>query len=140
MSATYEDSKFRLDNICLYLSFPKKHRRKLHSTNISESFNKKIKTRYILILQEVLISKFYEINKIIFYKTLPLKSEKAFIKQLFIFIYFIKSTLLLKRCKLFLSNLSISISIYTFKRWSFRSIFHHFTLSSFVGLLISSYF
>lgn len=53
MIATYEDSKPRLakllmDNLydsCTYLSFPKTHWRKLHSTNVLERFNKEIKRR-----------------------------------------------------------------------------------------------
>ncbi|MEA3371937.1 MAG: IS256 family transposase [Campylobacterota bacterium] len=53
MIVTYEDSKPRLakllmDNLydsCTYLSFPKIHWRKLHSTNVLERFNKEIKRR-----------------------------------------------------------------------------------------------
>lgn len=30
---------------CTYLSFPKSHRRKIHSTNVLERFNKEIKRR-----------------------------------------------------------------------------------------------
>jgi transposase-like protein len=53
MIATYEDSKprlakFLMDNLydsCTYLSFPKTHWRKLHSTNVLERFNKEIKRR-----------------------------------------------------------------------------------------------
>jgi transposase-like protein len=53
MIATYEDSKprlakFLMDNLydsCTYLTFPKTHWRKLHSTNVLERFNKEIKRR-----------------------------------------------------------------------------------------------
>ncbi|MDA7816854.1 transposase [Sulfurimonas sp.] len=53
LCATYEDSKprlamFLMDNLydsCTYLTFPKTHRRKLHSTNVLERFNKEIKRR-----------------------------------------------------------------------------------------------
>lgn len=53
MIASYEDSKPRLakilmDNLydsCTYLTFPKTHWRKLHSTNVLERFNKEIKRR-----------------------------------------------------------------------------------------------
>lgn len=51
--ATYEDTKPKLaeffaNNLydsCTYLSFPKSHRRKIHSTNVLERFNKEIKRR-----------------------------------------------------------------------------------------------
>ena len=53
MIATYEDTKprlakFLIDNLynaCLFLAFAKTHRRKIHSTNILEQFNKEIKRR-----------------------------------------------------------------------------------------------
>jgi transposase-like protein len=53
MIATYEDvkprvAKFLMDNLydsCTYLTFPKTHWRKLHSTNVLERFNKEIKRR-----------------------------------------------------------------------------------------------
>lgn len=53
MIATYEDSKprlakFLMENLydsCTYLTFPKTHWRKLHSTNVLERFNKEIKRR-----------------------------------------------------------------------------------------------
>ena len=53
MIATYEDTKprlakFLIDNLydaCMFLTFPKTHRRKIHSTNILERFNKEIKRR-----------------------------------------------------------------------------------------------
>jgi len=53
MIATYEDTKpklvkFLMDNLydtCMFLTFPKTHRRKIHSTNILERFNKEIKRR-----------------------------------------------------------------------------------------------
>jgi len=53
MIGSYEDSKPRLakilmDNLydsCTYLTFPKTHWRKLHSTNVLERFNKEIKRR-----------------------------------------------------------------------------------------------
>ncbi len=53
MIAAYEDSKprlakFLMDNLydsCTYLTFPRTHWRKLHSTNIFERFNKEIKRR-----------------------------------------------------------------------------------------------
>ena len=53
MIASYEDSKprlakFLMDNLydsCTYLTFPKTHWRKLHSTNVLERFNKEIKRR-----------------------------------------------------------------------------------------------
>jgi transposase-like protein len=53
MIATYEDTKPRLAEFlmknlydsCIYLTFPKTHRKKLHSTNILERFNKEIKRR-----------------------------------------------------------------------------------------------
>jgi len=53
MIAIYEDSKprlakFLMDNLydsCTYLTFPKTHWRKLHSTNVLERFNKEIKRR-----------------------------------------------------------------------------------------------
>ena len=53
MIATYEDTrpklaKFLMDNLydaCTFLTFPKTHRRKIHSTNVLERFNKEIKRR-----------------------------------------------------------------------------------------------
>jgi transposase-like protein len=53
MIATYEDNKpklakFLMDNLydaCMFMTFPKTHRRKIHSTNILERFNKEIKRR-----------------------------------------------------------------------------------------------
>lgn len=53
MIANYENSKpkiaeFLMNNIydsCTYLTFPKTHWRKLHSTNVLERFNKEIKRR-----------------------------------------------------------------------------------------------
>jgi transposase-like protein len=53
MIATYEDNKPRLakllmDNLydaCTYLTFPKHHHRKIHSTNVLERFNREIKRR-----------------------------------------------------------------------------------------------
>jgi transposase-like protein len=53
MIATYEDThprlaKFLMDNLydsCTFMSFPKTHRRKIHSTNVLERFNKEIKRR-----------------------------------------------------------------------------------------------
>ena len=51
--ATYEDknlklAEFFMNNLydaCTYLSFPKTHRRKIHSTNVLERFNKEVKRR-----------------------------------------------------------------------------------------------
>jgi len=53
MIATYEDcipklSKFLEDNLgdaITYLAFPKRHHRKIHSTNVLERFNKEVKRR-----------------------------------------------------------------------------------------------
>lgn len=53
MITTYEDTKpklakFLMDNLydaCMFLTFPRTHRRKIHSTNILERFNKEIKRR-----------------------------------------------------------------------------------------------
>ncbi len=53
MIAMYEDTKprlakFLMDNLydsCTFMSFPKTHRRKIHSTNVLERFNKEIKRR-----------------------------------------------------------------------------------------------
>ncbi|MBD3792484.1 MAG: transposase, partial [Campylobacterales bacterium] len=53
MIATYEDThprltQFLMDNLyeaCMFMTFPKTHRRKIHSTNMLERFNKEIKRR-----------------------------------------------------------------------------------------------
>ena len=53
MIASYEDTKpkiaeFLMNNVydsCTYMTFPKTHWRKLHSTNVLERFNKEIKRR-----------------------------------------------------------------------------------------------
>lgn len=53
MIATYENThpkltEFLMNNLydaCMFLTFPKTHRRKIHSTNILERFNKEIKRR-----------------------------------------------------------------------------------------------
>ena len=53
MIATYEDShpklaKFLEDNLgdaMTYLAFPKRHHRKIHTTNVLERFNKEVKRR-----------------------------------------------------------------------------------------------
>ncbi len=53
MIVTYEDThpklaQFLMDNLyetCIFMTFPKTHRRKIHSTNMLERFNKEIKRR-----------------------------------------------------------------------------------------------
>jgi len=53
MIATYEDTHprltdFLMDNLyeaCIFMTFPKTHRRKIHSTNVLERFNKEVKRR-----------------------------------------------------------------------------------------------